>query len=235
LFLKGNRVPDQSRTDKSYTLCKDADGKSLGVVTEQDVSSRRTLLSLHQFDGNLPDGRIPEFNRLAVDNSRQPLEKVFEVRPQLVLEHDARHPGHHAFKLDLQLVRWLASDIDAGSRTVLLESLEKGLVLLDQQRWETAYYPLTHLVFSLGYWGLSGRPTELSVRRFLVGLKFAFLEQGSASQGLRSEKLAAIEPLLARVPAAILQDVICQGRTFDDPVVRTICRLLVFNVPTTGG
>jgi hypothetical protein len=155
------------------------------------------------------------------------------AQAQLVLEHDARNPGYHRLRLNSELIRWLAGDIDANLKGALVESIEKGLTLLDGQQWESAYhYAATYLIFALAYWVLTGQTTELSIRVFLLGLKSAFLEQAPISQGLRADTLAAIEPLLAKVPDAIVQRAIVQGKTHDDPIVRTVCRLLVLPART---
>ena len=121
------------------------------------------------------------------------------TQAQLVLEHDAHNPGYHQLRLNAELVKWLAGDIDLSLQRVLVESLEKGLTLLDAEDWESSYhYALTYLVFALAYWVLTGQTTELSVRIFLLGLKSAFLEQGPTSEGLRADTLAAIEPLFGK-------------------------------------
>jgi hypothetical protein len=151
----------------------------------------------------------------------------------LVLEHNATFPGYNDLELNIQLIRWLGSDLGSDLRRPVLEALEKGLTLLDQQRWESGhFYALTYLLYPLGYWVLSGKSTEQSVRRFLLGLKHAFLEVGQSHDELRARTLAAIYPLMAKVPPAIIEEALRFGRAFDDDVVRTICYLLT--LPNQG-
>ena len=54
----------------------------------------------------------------------------------LVFDHYTRYLAYDDYGLGNQLVKWLSTDLDQPTKTVLLEAIERGLTTLDGQSWE---------------------------------------------------------------------------------------------------
>jgi hypothetical protein len=82
------------------------------------------------------------------------------------------------------------------------------------------------IFFPLAYWRVVGKGDELSMRVFLRGVKFMFTRESEREKlDKPNEIIQRVEPLLARVPRAILNETIEYGGQLDDPVVRGFSRL----------
>jgi hypothetical protein len=149
----------------------------------------------------------------------------------LVFDHYTRHLACDDYGLGNQLVKWLSTDLDQSISTVLLEAIERGLTTLDGQPWESREgirkdaFPL--LLLPLAYWKITEKVTELSIRVFLRGIKFAFTQPSEENKRTGPIVIMAnLEPILSKVPKSLLDKVLALGRTMEDPAIRSLCRLL---------
>ena len=84
------------------------------------------------------------------------------------------------------------------------------------------------LLLPLGYWKLTEKATELGVRVFLRGIKFAFTQSRRDNKGIEPiETMANLEPILSKVPKPLVAEALAFGRTIDDPAIRSICHFFV--------
>lgn len=148
----------------------------------------------------------------------------------LVFAHYAERPVLYDYNLSLRLIQWLSSDLDEEGGPILIEAIEKSLAALDGQSWDfkdgLVKDALRFLLLPIAYWKLVGKTSELSIRVFLRGLKFLFVQsRGVESNTNPMEIMAELEPLLSQVPKPLMSEAISVGQTSDDPTTRSLCLL----------
>lgn len=150
-----------------------------------------------------------------------------EEQIKLVLDQYARHPEYRDFGLGDRLSKWFAGEFDESTRSILIVELERGLDMLDTRSWDREMNKeFRFLLFPVAYWRFTENLTEKSIRVFLRGIKFTFqLRNDPHGRGGPGAIMTKLEPLLSKVSKSLLKEVLAFGQTFDDPEVRSICRI----------
>jgi hypothetical protein len=129
-------------------------------------------------------------------------------------------------------VKWLSAEIDQELRIFLLEVIERGLATFDGQSWDlqagVRMDALRFLLLPAIYWRLTGKVTDLSIRVFLRGVKFAFTQGGGIAEREGPVGIwARLEPIFSMLPKPLLDEAIVFGQRIEDPAIRSLCRLFI--------
>lgn len=160
-----------------------------------------------------------------------------ESQVSQVLEQYGRHPEYiDRFGLTSRLSIWLSQELSDKVQKAVVQSLKRGISLLDSQPWDTPrgakYDPCRFLLFSLAYWLLTNTVTDESVRVFWRGLKFMHIQPIERHDRLEPhtqphalQVFEKLEPIILRIPKSTFNQALISGNDFDDPIVRGLAKL----------
>jgi hypothetical protein len=129
------------------------------------------------------------------------------------------------------LIPWLLSPIEPGLQLQLSHAIEHAVTLLDQRGWGSTelgnhdYRRFLTLPLCSAF--LSGEFSAPARQVFYRGVKFAAVHRPQPGWDDFSALLYQLSPLLPALPQAALSQLLLNGKLHDDPVVRSVCAVVL--------
>ncbi len=152
---------------------------------------------------------------------------------EVVLTEYVKHASGLHDVLFVEMIHWLASELDAQMSDAILHVTRKVLVILNEAAWDSSSGLLQNVwaytLFPVIHWVLDGSQSITAETVFLRGLRLAFAIEGKSrnSHNLQfSDLFAQLAPLLKKAPPNRLRSAIETGLALPEPSVQAFCHLI---------